>query len=484
MKPVYYDIKRSLTNRFSIIMIIVIIGLTALISYEGGAISTSHATRGSGVNEVSGYYAEGDNLTLISYFYDSTGNPVNVKVNATLNGMVYQGTEISPGLFEFHMTGSSSSKIVNLNYSYREFGFSANRVAYININTKLSNYSGLTVATGIVEPANSSNLGFILFYVGSAGNHTSPPLKVYLAALNTANGSFSGNNYTFIGQFSGFTYRTVFPDLGSNAIGKNYELIVENATGALIYKYPIGPLSNFTPFTASSVESSFFSSEGTILTLFIPLLAVFMGYFTYGKDRVNGVLESVLKRPITRGEAIRSRFLANSVAIVASIIAAILISDVIGHRYFHIYMPLSFLIYVWWSYSIVGISFLAISYFFAHIIKSQGALLGSLIGIFMVFSLFWNVIFDVLVSVFSITSGTSTYIRFQVAFDYASPAGYASLVQLYLTHSFGGISSLFGGSQAINPLTYGVTPSLLFIAGILWVAIPFAIAHYIAVKRD
>ncbi|MCL5408143.1 MAG: ABC transporter permease subunit [Candidatus Thermoplasmatota archaeon] len=489
MKPVFYEIQRSLTGKFSIVMIVVIIGLSALISYEIGSISTARSIGGGGVSEVTGYYAVGDNLTLISYFYDAHGSPAsNIIVNASLNGTVYPGAETSPGIFHFKITTQSPASVVDLNYSYKQFGFRTSVSSYVTVNTLRLNYSGLDVVPGIFNPSNSSNLGYMLFYVGATGDHTAPPLKVTLVSINSTKGSSSFNTTNVSkDQYSNFTYNVVFPNLGASAIGKEYGVSIEGNSSTSVpinYFTVLGPLSVFAPYKTSTIESSFFSGEGSILIIFIPLLSVFMAYFTYGKDRVTGVLESVLKRPITKGEAIRSRFLANAVVVAASIIIAIIVSDLISYRYYHVFMPMTFLLQVSWAYSTVGISFLAISYFFSHILKSQGALLGSLIGVFMVFSLFWGVIFDVLVSVFGITSGTSTYISFQVAFDYASPSGYASLLQLYIIHTLGGFSSLGGRVQSINPATYGVTPILLVISAVLWIAVPFLLAHELAVKRD
>lgn len=496
MKPVIYEIQRSLTARFSIILIVVIIGLTALISYEGGALSTARSGAGGNISEVTGYYADGMNLTVLSYFYDQNGNPAKgIIANGTLNSTTYSGIEISPGTFEFHFITNSKSSIMSLNYSYRTFGFRTNTVDSVAINLAQLNYSGMDVVPGLVQSGNSSNLGFMLFYVGNIGNHTSPPVNVYVGTVgavppNTT--SFIKNN-SWAAQYSGFTHVSVFPDLGASAIGNTYGvLVMSNISsnsipyGMLAYSFhPIGPLSIYKPYTASTIESAFFSAEGSLLSIFIPLLAVFMAYFTYGKDRVTGVLESILKRPLTKGEAIRSRFLANSVVIAASIVVAVVISDLISSRYFHVFMPLSFLLFISWAYSIVGIAFLALSYLFSHVFKSQGALLGVLIAIFMMFSLFWSVIFDVITAAFSIPSVTSTYITSQVIFNYASPTGYTSLIQLFFTHTMGGgFGGGFGASQNINPATYGVTLIFLFIAGILWVAIPFAIAHQLAVKRD
>jgi ABC-type transport system involved in multi-copper enzyme maturation permease subunit len=157
------------------------------------------------------------------------------------------------------------------------------------------------------------------------------------------------------------------------------------------------------------------------------------------------------------------------------------VSDVIFHKYNNVYVPTSLFLYIAWAYSIIGVSFLALSYLFSHILKSQGALLGLLIAVFIIFDLFWSVLFDVAASALSLSPTSAAYVSSSVMFDYASPAGYASLVQLFFTQKVG---SIFSSGQSINPAAFGVTPLYIVIAGILWVAVPFAIAHTLAVKRD
>ncbi len=491
MRPVFYEIKRSITNRFSIVLIVAIIGLSALISYEGGVSSTSHNARIGSTNEVTGYYVSGNTVTLISYFYDQNGNPVSdVKANALLNGTRFPGIETSPGTVEFNVTAlpqdridRSTSVYITLNYTYKSsFGLKTSTNTSMTINVVNTKYSGLNVVTGISDPSNNSNLGFLLFYVGAAGNHTAPTIDVNLATVTSG---VMSTSYIWEHEYSSFTHLSIFPSLGSAAINKTYGLYIKSGVSSTIFfKSPIGPLSLYKPTTVSSLETAFFSIESSLLVIFIPLLAVFMAYFTYGKDRVMGVLETVIKRPITKGGAIRSRFLANSVVVASSIVAAILVSDLISFRYFHLFMPASFVIYMSWAYSIIGISFLAIAYLFSHLLKSPGSLLGALIAVFMIFGLFWTVIFDVVVSVFSIVSGSTTYLTLQVIFDYANPAGYASLFQLFITHSLSGGLGGGGSSQSINPANFGVTPALLLISAILWVAVPFILAQQIAIKRD
>lgn len=487
MRPVFYEIKRSTTSRFSVLMIVVIIGLSALISYEEGSLSSGRSAGrsapGRSVSEISGYYSNGDSLTLLSLFYDENGKPATgINATATLNGNISTGQSTSPGVYRFELTAVHPVSKVSLNYSYKMFGFTTTSTVSISVNTTFHDFSGYTIASGIFSPKNSSNLGFMMFFVGQNGS-LSPSVKTYIISTDLIANNFSSftNNYSAVYTFSNFRYTAVFPSLQGNITGKLYAAVVTNSSLIpLPTRQFIGLLSTYSPFTPKDIESSFFSAEGSLLAIFIPLLAVFMAYFTYGKDRTTGVLESIIKRPITRGEAIRSRFFANSVVIASSIVAAIVISDLISYRYFHAYMPLSFLLYISWAYSVIGISFLAISYLFSHLVKSQGALLGSLIGLFMVFGLFWTVIFDVVMAALSISSSSTTYVTSSVIFNYLSPSGYPSLVQLFFTQRIGQITQ----SLSVNPAAFGVTQLYLFIAAVLWIAVPFVIAHELAIKRD
>lgn len=483
MRPVFYEIKRSTTSRFSVLMIVVIIGLSALISYEAGSLSSGRSAAGRSISEISGYYSDGNSLTILTLFYDQNGKPTT-GINATvaMNGHTSTGQSTSPGVYRFELTTTDPVSKVALNYSYKMFGFTTTSTASISVNTTLQDFSGYTITSGILSQKNSSNLGFMIFYVGENGS-LSPSVKTYIVPTDLLANNFSSfsDNYSAVYTLSNFRYTAVFPSLQGNITGKLYSVVVTSNTSIPIPTLQfIGPLSIYSPFTPKDIESSFFSAEGSLLAIFIPLLAVFMAYFTYGKDRATGVLESIIKRPITRGEAIRSRFFANSVVIASSIVAAIVISDLISHRYFHAYMPLSFLLYISWAYSVIGISFLAISYLFSHLVKSQGALLGGLIGLFLVFGLFWTVIFEVVMAVLSISPSSTTYVASSVLFNYLSPSGYPSLVQLFFTERIGQITQ----SLSVNPAAFGVTPLYLFIAGVLWIAVPFVIAHELAIKRD
>jgi len=153
--------------------------------------------------------------------------------------------------------------------------------------------------------------------------------------------------------------------------------------------------------------------------------------------------------------------------------------DLIINHYLGSYLSLYFDAYFVWTYVVEGLAFLALVYMFSHLVKSQGALLGAAIGIFVVWDLFWTIIPIAILSALGISSSSNTYLSAEVIFNYASPAGYGSLVQSLLTGKIGLISS-----TTINPGLFGITTPLLIAAGILWMAVPFGIAYRLAVKRD
>src|SRR5207253_1418974 len=80
------------------------------------------------------------------------------------------------------------------------------------------------------------------------------------------------------------------------------------------------------PVMESSIASFFFS---TILGLVIPLMAIIGSYSSYGKDRLTGVLESVLARPVTRLGLATSRFLSSLIAFTIASAAAVRVVDLL-----------------------------------------------------------------------------------------------------------------------------------------------------------
>lgn len=491
MRPIAYEIRRTLTSKFVILMIVAIVGLASLLAYENG--STFSTVNVPTTPELTtGYYINGQNLTMVGYFHDAYGNPIDhITAYYEYNNTFYSSIANKYGFANATIPSIPTGKplTVLVNFTYEKFRqpvsstYSPFQINPVNL------FSGLTVVNEIFNPNNMSNLGMLALYVGPNGS-AAPQITFYFSPINLSKVSSTSpaslkNNSTFSFPRSDFVETTIFPKVTAADKGIYYSVVATNASGQFIGLSDsspvgiIGPLSLYTKLSQSDLQSLVFSGTSQILGFLIPILAIFAAYLTYGKDRTTGVLESVLKRPITRGEIIFSRFISNSVAIIGAVALSMLFSDLIINHYLGSYLSAYFDAYFVWTYVVEGLSFLALVYMFSHLVKSQGALLGAAIAIFVVWDLFWTIIPIAILSALGIGSSTNTYLSAEVLFNYISPAGYGSLVQTFFTGKIGLIAS-----TSINPALFGITAPLLITAGILWMVVPFAIAYSFAVKRD
>lgn len=483
MKPIIYEIRRSLTSKFVIIMIVAIVGLSSLLAYESGS-TFSPVSIPAKPSLTYGYYINGNSLTVVGYDHNAYGSPFpHVTDSFTYNGSVYNATSGLSGFANVTIPIDPSATIsLYVNYTYKEFRLPiTTSLGRYSINTSIT-YSGLQMVSGltseIYNPTNKSDVGLELFYVGPDGA-TAPSYTVYIGNLSSSFLRSPTTDYTFKYVESGFTVLNVFPDVSYSQKNITFAALAENATGVPSSPKIIGPMTFYSPITQSELQSLVFSGTSAILGFLIPILAVFAGYLTYGKDRTSGVLESVLKRPVTRGGLIFSRFVANAVAIIIAVGVSMIFSDLIIDHYFSMYLSDYFSLYFVWTYVVEGLAFLGIVYMFSHIVKSQGALLGASIAVFIVLDLFWSIIPVAILAALGVSSSSNEYVLGTIAFDYISPSGFSSLVQTMFTGKIGLISSI-----SIDPSSYGLVSPLLILVGILWIAVPFAIAFNLARKRD
>ncbi len=486
MRPISYEIRRTLTSKFVILMIVAIVGLSSVLAYESAATYHSSPLTSRTPNVHYGYYQSNGNVTLVMYAYEPSGAPypaLHLYVTSQ-NDTSYPLVSNQAGFANITLPYNASKQAISFNYSYTIFGQSISVPKTSVLVNPLIQYTGYNIAqTRLLEKSNSSNFGFQVLYVGPNGSKA-PQTSIYVSTYPQDKTSQEVmDNATYSTNVSGFAVINVFPKIPSNLYNQTFGLAMvsngQNLTPAGPAAYPLGRLSSYTPMTQDTLQTLVFSGIGPILGFLIPILGVFAAYLTYGKDRTTGVLESVLKRPATRQGLITSRFLANSVSIVISVIVSMVIADLIIQHYFAMGLTTHFSLFFIWTYIVEGLSFLAIIYMFTHIVKSQGALLGVSIAVFVVMALFWSIIPLTVLAVLNVSPTSSTYILASVAFNYASPSGYSSLVQFLFTKHIGLLSAL-----SANPAAYAVTQPLLIIAGILWIAVPFGIAYYLAKKYD
>ncbi len=485
MRPISYEIRRTLTSKFVLLMIVAIVGISSVLAYETSATynSSSFISRTPHINY--GYYQGNGNVTLVMYSYVPSGEPysgLHLQVYAQ-NDTHYSLISNSAGFANITLPYNSSQQAFAYNYSYTFFGQSISVPKSSVAVNPLVQYTGYTVVPGMIERSNTSNFGFQLLYVGPNGSKA-PQTSISIATYPQASTSQQViDNATYSAEISGFSVMNIFPAIPSSLYNQTFGLAMVsnglNVSPTGPSAFPLGRLSIYTPTTQTTIQNLVFNGVGPILGFLIPILGVFAAYLTYGKDKTTGVLESVLKRPATRAGIISSRFLANSVSIVVAVVVSMVITDLILQYYFSLGLSLYFSLFFIWTYVVEGLSFLAIIYMFTHIVKSQTGLLGVSIAVFVVMALFWAIIPLTVLAALNVSPASSTYISASVGFNYASPSGYSSLVQFLFTKHIGLI-----GSLSANPAAYAVTEPLLIIAGLLWIAVPFVIAYNLSRKYD
>lgn len=486
MKPFTYEVRRTLTSKFVVLLMVAIIGLSALLAYES-AVNYNNTPITSRTPAVSsGYFFTGSNATIVAYAYDPFGSPYpDLKITYQDQGTSYGVSTGTSGYANVTVPVTSLSPIsVTMNYSYTIFGTSFSSPKVTLSISPLIPYTGYSIAPGIISSRNNSDIGYQIFYVGPNGT-SSPLVDTYVAPYSVGEtGQQVVDNSTYSVSLSGFTVATVFPDIPSGLLNRTFGTVIQGSGGIFVHPsgplpYYVGRLSIYTPMTQSTLQTLVLTGIGTTLGLLIPILGIFTAYLTYGKDRQTGVLESVIKRPVTRQGLITSRFLANSVSIGVAVLISMLVGDLVIRYFFNMDLTLYFSLFFIWTYIVEGLSFLALMYMFSHIVRSQGALLGVAIALFIVMDIFWLIIPAAVLGGFGVSRVSSTYIYGNVAFGYASPAGYGGLVQFLFTNHVGLLST-----ATVNPAAYGVTAPILIVAGILWIMVPFTLAYYLSRKYD
>ena len=493
MKPIFYEIRRTLTSKFVILMIIAIVGLSSLLAYDSAAGFGSGSGAASAPSVMGGYYISDGNLSIVTYAYNEHGDPYRgLGINMSYMNDQESLSSSSQGFANFTFPYNVNFTTASFSYSYSIYGLREHSSPGEIGISPIQSYSGYVIGSYpayrmITSPSNSSNLGFLVMYVGNNGS-TAPQTSIYLAPNPNAT-SFMTNSQVFQNRtvsydnISGFTVKSFIPSLSVSQYNESFSLALQlngkylqlSKAGSL----SLGRLSLYTPMTQDTLQGLLLGGIGSILGLLIPILGVFAGYLTYGKDKTTGVLESVLKRPVTRGGLITSRYLANSVSIIGSIVLSMVIGELVINHYFHMYPTAYFTLFYIWTYVVEGLSFLGLVYMFSRLVKSQGALLGITITLFIVMGLFWSVISAVTQLALGIGASSPSYLPLTIAFDFASPSGYSTLVSFYFTNKIGTLTSI-----SANPAAYGVGEFALVLTGILWMAVPFAVAFYLARRTD
>ncbi len=450
VRPFIYDFRRTITSKSVLILIGIILLISlAIIPFTAPVVSSFG---GSPTPDIL-YYRDPSAYHFIAFSSDQYGQPV-------------QGTEISMSL--------SGAKTYANTTAFGTYLYTS-PVGQPQLPTT-------SWISTVQDKANASKSDVRTFYAGLYGAKPSGySIRYKIAAtppppLYKDDSPYTAGQMDLLGNLT--DYRQVFDPAIPNGLSETtrvyFELFAPNGTAVSGRQMFITDLRHqqFRP-QATNVASFFFS---TILSFFMPLAAILGAYSSYGKDRLTGVLESILARPISRQGLAISRFLSTLTALAVAAIASVGIVDLVLNQVLGSALPQDYALAIISGLVVEVAAFTGLIFLLSHLVKSTGVLLGISIVLFVVLYFFWGLIVFLLTLLLGGTSGSAVAAEATLVSYYANPAQFLQLINVYVFQSSSGIS--------LQSSNYGVTLQAIVLDGLLWAILPFLAFLYLAVKRD
>ena len=133
------------------------------------------------------------------------------------------------------------------------------------------------------------------------------------------------------------------------------------------------------------------SMEGAVWFLsFIAALSAFLiGFLVYGRDRLDGSLESVLALPITRRRLLLTRYTSSLVAVFTSALVGTAAVGLDFAARFAVTLPLNLWLALMAGLTVEGLIFAGLSFLGAHITRSASVLLVAGVLVSLVVTILW-----------------------------------------------------------------------------------------------
>jgi ABC-type transport system involved in multi-copper enzyme maturation permease subunit len=307
----------------------------------------------------------------------------------------------------------------------------------------------------ILDKSNLTEVELLYTRVGTNG--TAPPeTDVYYKYTSVVPSyqelqRLNESQMQFLGKASGFTSVLQRPP---PPVGNATTIIVGafTSSGALLSIQP-------TQYSAVQPPSTILATILTLdLAFFVPVAGILVAYGAYGRERLNGVLESILTRPVSRRALATSRYVSVTLALaVASVVvveAFVLLSGILIGFSFGASAQTGLLLGAF----IEAMAYAGIVFVLSRLFKSTALVLGIAAGLYFLTNFI----------PFFMSAGGSL----PSWLNYLLPGRYVAMcVQYFMNFNFG---------VAVG----GITAFTLAGGAALWLALPFAAFFYLAVKRD
>ena len=469
-----YDLKKAMTSRgmlaVMLFMILFSLAIIPLISQTGVSFQP-------GVNYDYSSYPTSNGFNVLMVAYNSFGQPLS-GITFNLTGVNFDFSKTlttnTSGLVEFLVPANSTQGTLELNVNI--VGSSLSQPNQIFLSGKPGIPSFLASINLVSDVSNASKKDIFVFAVGP--NFSKPDYVLYYSIIPASKaGGFYGplneSSMKYLADIKDITTVVNF-NVPSNVSVNDMLLVTAfQRNGTMIASLETNIISPNINISASQIASGFLSG---ILSVFVPLMAILGAYSIYGRDRVSGVLESVLVRPVTRRSLLLSRFIAGLMASAAAVIITILVVDLIFAVKLNQYLSATFIFSSWASLVVEVAAFIGLLFAISQLTKSTGALIGAGIGLFLVLDFLWQLIVFFALSAAGTSFGSDYALHIQTLLDFFNPSQYLALVQIYQTHTILNVP--------VNVSNYGVTLATLLIDGLAWVLLPLLLALWLVVRKD
>ncbi len=242
---------------------------------------------------------------------------------------------------------------------------------------------------------------------------------------------------------------------------------------------PISELPNFEgKFTkVKELEDEFMNSTSWYSGFIIYILAVFYGYYSLGKDSVDGTIESTLVRPVTKTGLLSSRYAASVMILGIAAILGSFLSSLLVFHYSGYFLSTGAVLLLSFSIVVSAAGIIGLIYFLSNFLRTVGSLMVVGIFLFIFFSIIWNIALLFIPGIFY-PAGSVDYGRLGMALNFLNPFSYISIAVGVYTKSI--FISLYEYTASSTGLTY----TTFFAGSLVWILVPYALAIMVWNRRD
>jgi ABC-2 type transport system permease protein len=474
LNPLVYEFGRTIRSKSLILVILVTVLISgALIPFIKSASAPVSAAQGG--NDVLVYRTQ-DGYHILIYSFDKFGQAISgATVKVTVEGKTSVFKTNGSGYVQAFLASVKPFTQIGLNFSY---SFGSSFFTPTLPNSSIGSPQPLTqLVTPVVDTQNTSLVDVLVFFAAPFGEK---PVNYSVYAMLSKSPTYQINKsaMTFVGVLKDYHQVFRLPFHPSPTQFVVFAIFQPNGT------YAFGDIVPGLAFQVSrstiSKNQLLTSFVSGILAFFVPIMSILASYSTYGKDRVTGVLESVLVRAVSRRGLASIRYAAVACALAFAIAVMFGAIEVIAKIFLGSFLDLEYSLSSFYALLVEALVFSALVFLFSHVVKSTGALIGLSIVLWAVFEFFWGLISLLVSQALGYTIGSAGFFHVIVVMSYFNPADYYGLVATYLTKTL--VAGPFSANGALGNL--GVTPLTLALDAILWLATPLVAYFYLATRRD